>query len=75
MSNAIEERIERALATRLREGQEHPQHAGKCDSNGYGPEHCTCGAVVIDGPNRYGYGRNRVCSATGFHLGWYNTAH
>lgn len=72
-SDATTTRIEQALASRMRERQEHPQHRGKCDSNGYGPEHCTCGAVVIDGPNRSGNGRNRVCSATGYHLGWYAT--
>jgi hypothetical protein len=65
--------IDSALASKYREGQEDPGHQGMCDSNGYGPEHCSCGAVVIDGPNRTGNGRNRVCGATGYHLGWYDT--
>ena len=71
----VEDRIEKALATKVWESQEHPSHAGACDSNGYGPEHCTCGARVIDAPNRSGKGRNRVCEATGYHLGWYPTSH
>ena len=69
----VQERIEIALASRMREPQEHPQHAGACDSDGWSREHCTCGADVIDGPNRSGNGRNRVCGATGYHLGWYAT--
>lgn len=62
-----------ALASTARKGQEHPSHAGRCDSDGWSSEHCMCGAIIIDGPNRSGQGRNRVCSATGYHVGWYPT--
>lgn len=68
-----EERINAALSSRMREGREHPDHYGIHDSDGYAPEHCACGAEVIDGPNRSGNGRNRVCAATAYHLGWYDT--
>lgn len=70
----LKRKIEMALGSRFRESQQHPAHYSLCTSNGWTRERCACGALVVYSPNRHGHGRNRVCSETGYHLGWYPTA-